>query len=298
MPFILNNQTRPYDFGTDAIERQRVSLGQSVIDADFEYGLQATKWQNYQEVRKTPSFYEIPGTDLVVTDVQTNGASTTPSTITVYTTTPAPVGSVIVISGLANANKSADRAEGFFLVTSNVTNTSFNYIAKGGTVAASPSASIYTAYTVVRRGGVFNNGNAKIQVASSASSVSQSGTTVTVVTTTNHGLVPGTPITSTTWTAVTGTLGTSTQGNFFIDSVPTATTFTFTSQVSVTGTGTSTGGSMYVQPFSYMIHRPFDGGVLMSPNQPAYGSNVCRQSKKVFRYQSGKGFLWLSLIHI
>jgi hypothetical protein len=40
-------KTRPYDFGTDAIERQRVSLGQSLIDADFEYGLQATKWQSY-----------------------------------------------------------------------------------------------------------------------------------------------------------------------------------------------------------------------------------------------------------
>ena len=26
---------RPFDFGTDAIERQRVSLGQSIIDADF-----------------------------------------------------------------------------------------------------------------------------------------------------------------------------------------------------------------------------------------------------------------------
>jgi hypothetical protein len=38
---------RPFDFGTDAIERQRVSLGQSIIDADFEYGLQATKWQSY-----------------------------------------------------------------------------------------------------------------------------------------------------------------------------------------------------------------------------------------------------------
>jgi len=294
MPFILNNQTRPYDFGTDAIERQRVSLGQSVIDADFEYGLQATKWQNYQEVRKTPSFYEIPGTDLVVTDVQTNGTTTTPSTMTVFTATPLPVGSIAVVSGLANANKSADRAEGFFLVTSNVTNTSFTYIAKGGTVAPSGGGTVFTAYTVVRRGGIFNNGNAKIQVASSVSSVSQSGTTVTIVTTTNHGLVPGTPISSTSWTAVSGTLGTSTQGNFFIDSVPNATTFTFTSSVSVTGTGTSTGGSMYVQPFSYTVHRPFDGGVLMSPNQPAYGSNVCRQSKKVFRYQSGKGFLWSS----
>jgi len=294
MPFIINNQTRPYDFGTDAIERQRVSLGQSVIDADFEYGLQATKWQNYQEVRKTPSFYEIPGTDLVVTDVQTNGTTTTPSTITVFTTTPPAVGTVVTVTGLANSNKSADRAEGFFLVTGSTPSTSFTYFAKGGTVAPTGGGSIFTAYTVVRRGGIFNNGQAKIQVAASASSVSQTGTTVTVTTTTNHGLMPGTPIAATSWTAVSGTLGTSTQGNFFIDSVPTATTFTFTSQSSVTGTGTGTGGSMYVQPYSYTVHRPFDGGVLMSPNQPAYGSNVCRQSKKVFRYQSGKGFLWSS----
>jgi hypothetical protein len=291
MPFILNNQTRPYDFGTDAIERQRVSLGQSVIDADFEYGLQATKWQTYQEVRKTPSFYEIPGTDLVVTNVQTNAA--TPSVITVFTTTPPALASVISITGLANGIKTADRAEGFFLVTAVTAGTSFTYIAKG-LVAANPSASIFTQYTVCRLGGIFNNGQAKIQVATSAGSISQTGTTVTVTTTTTHGLVPGTPIASTSWTAVSGTLGTSTLGNFFIDSVPTATTFTFTSSTSVTGTGTSTGGSIYVQPYSSVVHRPFDGGVLISVNQPTYGSNVLRQSKKVFRYQSGKGFLWSS----
>ena len=289
MPFLINNQTRPYDFGTDAIERQRVSLGQSVIDADFEYGLQATKWQTYQEVRKTPSFFEIPGTDLVVTDVQTNAAN--PSVITVFTTTPPPTGNVISITGLINSVKSADRAEGFFLVTGNTAGTSFTYYAKGA-VAASPSASIFTQYTVCRRGGVFNNGNAKIQVASSAASVSQSGTTVTVTTVTNHGLVPGTPLTATAWSAVTGSLNT--QGDYFIDSVPSATTFTFTSISSATGTGTSSGGSMYVQPYSTTVHRPFDGGVLISVSQPTYGSNVMRQSKKVFRYQSGKGFLWSS----
>jgi len=294
MPFIINNQVRPYDFGTDAIERQRVSLGQSVIDADFEYGLQATKWQNYQEVRKTPSFYEIPGTDLVVTDVQTNGSTSTPSIITVFTTTPPIAGTVINITGLANSTRTADRAEGFFLVTANTAGTSFTYNAKAGQVAPLAGGSIFTAYTVVRRGGVFVGGNAKIQISSAASSVSQSGTTVTVTTAYTHGLLPGTPITVTTWTAVTGTLGTSTQGNFFIASVPNATTFTFTSQTSTTGTGTSTGGSMYVQPFSFTVHRPFDGGVLMGPNQPTYGSNICRQSKKVFRYQSGKGFLWSS----
>jgi hypothetical protein len=51
---------------------------------------------------------------------------------------------------------------------------------------------------------------------------------------------------------------------------------------------------VYVQPYSTCVHRPFDGGVLMWPGQPAYSSSVCRQSKKVFRYQSGKGLLWSS----
>jgi len=292
MPFVINNQTRPYDFGTDAIERQRVSLGQSVIDADFEYGLQATKWQTYQEVRKNPSFYEIPGTDLVITDVQTNAA--TPSTITLYTTVNATsnllvAGSVINITGLQNATRKQDRAEGFFLVTSNTTST-VTYTAKGqvGTSTDSTAGSIFTSYTVARRGGIFNNGNAKIQV----SSISQSGTTVTVTTTTVHGLIPGTPITANTWASATGTLYVG--GDYFLEAVPTSTTFAFTSSTSSTGTGVSTGGNMYVQPYSYVIHRPFDGGVLLSVGQPAYGSSVMRQSKKVFRYQSGKGFLWSS----
>ena len=38
-------RTRPFDFGTDAIERMRVAPAQSMLDADFEYGLQPTKWQ-------------------------------------------------------------------------------------------------------------------------------------------------------------------------------------------------------------------------------------------------------------
>ena len=128
--YVINNQVRPYNFGTDAIERMRVSLGESVIDADFEYGLQATKWQNYQEVRKTPSFYEIPGTDLVVSAVVSNGA--TPSVITVTTsTTPLPAaGTIIVISGLINSARTADRAEGFFIVIGSG-GGSFTFNAKG-----------------------------------------------------------------------------------------------------------------------------------------------------------------------
>ena len=37
-------RSKPFDFGSDAIERARVSNPNSWIDADFEYGTQGTKW--------------------------------------------------------------------------------------------------------------------------------------------------------------------------------------------------------------------------------------------------------------
>ena len=275
-------QTRPYDFGTDAIERQRVSLGQSLIDADFEYGLQATKWQTYQELRRFPSFYEIPGTDIPVSNVQSDGATT----ITISMANTAPIiGSVISIQGLSNADKTADRAEGFFLVTANnsTTNTC-SYISKG--IVTSTSANVQTSSTVLRRGGVFNSGQLKIPLLT-VTADGGSGTNVFVTTAQAHGLMPGTPLTA-------NATGTSFNGNFFVSNVTSLNTFNIVSTSTITGSLTAGISNIYMNPYSSAVHRPFDGGVLMTPAQPSYGASIVRQSKKVFRYQSGKGLLWSS----
>lgn len=278
---------RPYDFGTDAIERQRVSLGQSLIDADFEYGLQATKWQSYSELRRFPSFFETPGSDLFVANVSTDAA--TLSNITLYFSNtvgslPPPIGSVVSVSGLANANRSADRAEGFFLVTSNVGTSATalantcNYISKGAVTTVS---NIQTAYSVIRRGGIFNNSTLKIPVAT----IGVVAANVQVQTSNAHGLVPGTPITA-------NNSGQTFNGNFFVTRVTSSNTFNVDTTTAVTASTSLL--NIYMNPYSYVVHRPFDGGVLMSPGQPSYGASVVRQSKKVFRYQSGKGLLWSS----
>ena len=278
---------RPFDFGTDAIERQRVSLGQSMIDADFEYGLQATKWQTYSEIRRFPSFFEIPGSDFVVSNVATDAA--TLSNITLYFSNtagslPPPIGSVVSVSGLANTNRSADRAEGFCLVTSNVGTSvtplanTCNYISKGAVTA---SGNVQTAYTVVRKGGIFNNSTLKIPVAS----ISVTAANVQVQTSNAHGLVPGTPITA-------NNSGQTFNGNFFVTRVTSSNTFNVDTTTAVTASTSLL--NMYMNPYSYAVHRPFDGGVLLSPGQPSYGASIVRQSKKVFRYQSGKGLLWSS----
>jgi len=65
--------SQPWEFGLDAIGRSRVSNPESLIDADFEYGLQNTKWQNVSTTNNIPTFYEDIGADLTY---NTNGYAT------------------------------------------------------------------------------------------------------------------------------------------------------------------------------------------------------------------------------
>ena len=57
---------RTHDFGIDAVERQRIAIPRSMIDADFEYGLQTTKWAGFTTYRQTPTTFAVDGTDFAV----------------------------------------------------------------------------------------------------------------------------------------------------------------------------------------------------------------------------------------
>ena len=46
---------------------------------------------------------------------------------------------------------------------------------------------------------------------------------------------------------------------------------------------------IYVRPSGYSLHRPFDGGVEMSTGAGNSWGQIIRQTRKYFRYQSGKG---------
>ena len=46
---------------------------------------------------------------------------------------------------------------------------------------------------------------------------------------------------------------------------------------------------IYVRPEGYSLHRPFDGGVEMSAGAGTSNATIVRQTRKYFRYQSGKG---------
>ena len=129
--------------GVDAFERTRVANPQSMLDADFEYGLQPTKWININTMRGYPSIYEFPGTDLsvycVVSDnsesVSYSGASL--MTVTTENAHGFVKGDPVTIKGLLNTVLGFARAEGTFIVNSTTANT-FTYWAKSavGTLLA------------------------------------------------------------------------------------------------------------------------------------------------------------------
>jgi len=277
--------TRPYWFGTDAIERQRVSNPLAMIDADFEYGLQTTKWQNYSSVRNIPGIYEKPGLDLFITSITTDGSTPSLITVTCSAAHGLAVADAVVMHGLTNAT-GFSRAEGAFIINTVPNSTSFTYFGKG--IIGTAGQTLFGASTYGRRGGFYAGSQLPVVTAVS-DGINPSVITVTL--SANHGMIPGSPITVI--TTSTGTNHNLTTGNFFCERILSPTTFQFTARVG----GIVAGGLVskaFIRSDAISIHRPFDGGVIIGPYSPAAGATAIRQTKKYMRYQSGKGVMWTS----
>jgi len=141
---------------TDAIERDRVSTALAMLDADFEYGLQPTKWSAIGVLRGYPSIYEIPGTNTEVYNITSDASSGTggvgQSLVTV--TTQGPHGFIetdpVTVKALENSVAGASRAEGSFVITTVPTSTSFTYYSKAK-VGTSNGDVLLTSYTQLRK---------------------------------------------------------------------------------------------------------------------------------------------------
>jgi hypothetical protein len=255
------------EVGTDAFERTRVANPQSMLDADFEYGLQPTKWLTYDLIRGYPSIYEVPGTDQAVLSVTTDASAGTggigESLITITNSTTFPtswaVGTPITVKGYLNTIQGFARAEGSFLINS-VSGNVLTYYAKAK-VGTNNGDILSTTYTQLRQGNFYTGSSVGTSTFSasavtavgttSSGAIATSGTTVTgyiagtIMTTssgapaigqvlTGNGILPGTYIASgsgTSWTLNSSqTLGSSGSQLVF-----TATTNTFTAS------GTSSG---------------------------------------------------------
>jgi hypothetical protein len=186
--FVENSEqtVRPYDFGTDAIERHRVATPQSMLDADFEYGLQPTKWQAIAVARGYPSIYEIPGTDQDVTSITTDASAGTSGiggsliTVTTNSVHGFSVGTPVTVRGLTQSIASVSRAEGSFVITAVPTNKTFSYYAKARVGTVNPTE-LSTTFTQVRQGGFYTGA----EIGTPVFTVTSNGTSGTLSTALN-----------------------------------------------------------------------------------------------------------------
>jgi hypothetical protein len=270
-------RTIPTEEYFDAVNKARVSTPQSLIDTDFEYGLQPTKWEFLNIVNNRPTCFYTPSVSVAVSNIAGNGSSF----ITV-TANPTPaIGTPVYLQDTTN-----QAINGWWIVdtTSYSTNVSFTvYVSQ--VVSA---GGIYDANKTYVFAGSFYSG-AGIPVATGSGAAFTTGsTTVTVTTVYAHGLAVGD------WVYVVGTTAATSgppNGTWQVVTTPTANSATITIATASTGAITAAGGAtatLYIRPTGISNHRSFDGGVQFSNGGSPNGSLV-RQTRRYFRYQSGKG---------
>ena len=420
---------RPAEVFMDPVGKQRVSQPEALIDTDFEYGLQPTKWESLQLISNRPSYYTNPTTPITLLDIQrTNGSkvatitartrltgtlTTTTASTTVtgfntsfltelktgtllYSNAGAFIGAISTVVSDTSATlkrngvtaittATADITGGRFFddgapgagifsptgtittsVSTSVTGsgTSFlteisvgdalfgetgtylgrvasiasntaltltanalasqttltfsvsqysagtpiyvqltteasangSYLLTGPTApanvgaatavtydteaAASVTGSIFDADTTIAYPGKFFTAQNLFGATYATDNVAPAST-ITVTTTSHHGLAPGNTI------FVSGTSQTAVNGNRVVSRIlnPTQFQFVIDSQLATAPTG----GQLFVRPTGQVIHRPFDGGIKITAGTNSPNNQIIRQSRRYFRYQSGKG---------
>jgi len=268
----------PAETYRDGNDKLRTSTPQALIDTDFEYGTQPTKWESLHMFNNRPTWFYDVAAPLTITAVTSTG-----TTVTVTSAANPGVGAVIFVQGTTDT---AD-ADGWFMVTAS-SGSSFSYIT---TNAVSPGggASIYDATkTYIFIGQYYTGAGIPISASAGAAIAFTSTNIWTVTTTYAHGLQVGDTF------FILGTNVAGINGNWVVATTPTQNTFTFVNTTASTTVTASAGATatLFARPFGYVEHRAYDGGVQFSNVQPYHGYQVIRQTRRYFRYQSGKAIMF------
>jgi hypothetical protein len=362
-------ETVPAETFMDPVGKNRVSTPQALIDTDFEYGVQSTKWETLALMNNRPSaFYDATqGISSTTTSVTVGGntaayqitsvtASGRTVTININNTTNISTTTPIYVQDTTDPN-----ANGWFMPSSVSSNTNIVYIAKNN-ISATNIFDYTKTYLFV--GSFFTGAGIAVSTTGGAA-FANTGTAVTCTTKDAHGLTIGQAIFVVGTTASTN----APNGAWYVRQTPTSNTFIFdvtaapTGTISVpaggsgltvnttiisgglnaiainvagsgytqgdivsvaggtgglvkivsapggvpyviavaavgsgytnaTGAGTTYAYSvncLYPRTWGTSIHRAYDGGVTFTAGYPYHGNQLIRQTRRAFRYQSGKG---------
>jgi hypothetical protein len=270
----IRTQTSLRSAAYDPVDKLRVSNPQALIDTDFEYGQQPTKWESIGLSNNRQSLYYITQAARVVTTVTGNGTRTV--VVNMADTTGFAVGTPIYVQNSNDGN-----ANGWYYVDAVSTNVSVTYTAQANVAVGNQ---FNTERTFVYLGYLYSSCGVRLAVTTAFTNV---GTTVTCTTGGPHGFAAGSLIYVTGLTATTN----APNGAWVVATTPTNDSFTFVVVNTPTGAIANTVGlvNLFARTAGAVESRPFDGGVAFSAGGATPNSQLIRQTRRYFRYQSGKG---------
>lgn len=253
---------------TDPVDRFRVSQPQSMIDTDFEYGTQPTKWETINLTNFRP--YATYNVQTPIT-ISALGATINSRTITFTVPIGISAGTPIFVQ-----DATFEGANGLFTANS--------------TSLAGAGNSYTCQYPAPSTGSILNSGVTALYVGQVYTGAQIGGTpifgwtsglAIPVTTTVPHGLAIGNEI------VIVNSTQANANGAFTVARIVSDTQFVY--YANTAPAANPTGGQVFTRPQGAALHRAFDGGVKFSSNAQSNNEQLIRQTRKYFRYQSGKG---------
>lgn len=205
----------------DPVNKLRVSTPENLIDTDFEYGLQSSKWETLELVNNIPSYHSTSG-DSSISDIisVTSVRNSDLITVTTYEPHRLTIGTPIDVRGLSSVT-----AEGNFLITDVPSTTTFIYKA----VSQNATTDISGVYTSIIAGRFFSGSALDYDKETGITTDAATPSKLTVTTAYAHGFVPNTEIylintVGTKKASITNTTGNASDGRPFVDHEETVST--------------------------------------------------------------------------
>jgi hypothetical protein len=272
-----NETFEPGDTQMDPTNKLRVTTPQALIDTDFEYGTQISKWENLGMVNNRAFAYQSYAPIANITSIGLpNGSRTV--TVTTSAAHGLSVGTPIVVQdtylSLANGN---------YIIESVTTSSPHTFVYTSRAVNTTSITDIFDPNkTAIYNGTLY----ASAQIGSAPANMTYSGNIVTVTTSVPHGLSLGNEVAI---TGVTASTSNPPNGSWYVSTITNSTTFSYYVLNAPVGTLGFGSAAVYPLPQAQFLHRSFDGGVLFSSNGNSNNEQAIRQTRRYFRYQSGKG---------
>tara|TARA_B100000212_G_scaffold261468_1_gene201349 strand:- start:5773 stop:11604 length:5832 start_codon:yes stop_codon:yes gene_type:complete len=171
----------------DPVSKLRVSNPENLVDTDFEYGLQSTKWETIQTVNNIPTVYSSSG-DSPLEGVLSVQAIDGSKQVKVECNTPhnLNIGDPVSVQGVIDY-----QAEGYFVVSGVADALTFFFEID---VVASTTGDISGSYTSIVPAKFFEGAPLNINTSSGAKTDEKSPSKIEVTTDATHGFTAGTKL--------------------------------------------------------------------------------------------------------